>query len=307
MKKLMVLAVVCIVMSLLQAGVAQTKGVGQSGYVYGLGAEGLYAPSLPGPGFYIKDYNFYQASTTLKNSDGKDIPVGLNVGTFAVLPRFIYIPQKTFWGKSNFLLSLTTGATNIDLRETAVDYRAKGTHLIDPIVSVALGWHGKNYDLIAGSDNHIPVGAVGAAKPGNDEWTVIPSVGVTYYFDKKRKTNAYVLPRYEIHSAKRHSDVRMGDDFHVEFGAAHSVNPRMQIGPVGYAEWKVTQDSGKDITWDRTVKNHVVGLGPEVIMLLPSGLIVQMRGIAEFGAHGQVQSNSVHLDFTKKINVDAKK
>jgi hypothetical protein len=298
---LVALVVVC----LLSQASAQSTGIGQAGYVYGLGAEGLYASTLPGPGFYVRWYNMYGQATQMKNAAGNNIPLGLTLGTFATIPRIILVPKWKLLGGADFVTGITPAIANVDLKETATGYHGRSTHIGDPDFTFLLGWHGKKYDLAAGTELDVPLGAwngVDPTRPGNDEWTVIPSVGATYYFDKPKKTHATFIARTEFHTEKRHQNIKMGDDFHIEGGVGRAITRGVIVGPVGYAEWKITRDSGSDITWDRTVKNHVYAIGPEVMVVLPyPGCSLQLRGYSEFGAVGQTEKNSFVAILTKRF------
>lgn len=281
-----------------------TTGIGQPGYVYGLGAEGLYAASTPGPGFYVRWYNIYGQSTSLRNSQGNDVPVGLQLGTFATIPRLIWVPNTKILG-AYLITGVTPCIVNVDFKQSATGFHGRSTHIGDPDFTFLLGWHGPSWDAAAGTEVVAPLGAwngVDPTRPGSDQWTLIPSVGATYYFDKLKKTHATFIARWEFHTEKRHQDIKMGDDFHLEGGIGRAITRSIIVGPVAYAEWKITRDSGKDITWDRTVKNHVYAIGPEVMFVLScAGCSLQMRGYSEFGAVGQTQKNSFVAILTKRF------
>jgi hypothetical protein len=107
----------------------------------------------------------------------------------------------------------------------------------------------------------------------------------------------------EFHNTKRHEDVKMGDDFHFEWGFGKALNHTLTIGPAGYAQWKVTEDGGKDVTWDRTVKDRTFAAGPEVQLAFPKYMtFVSARGLAEFGARGRGQGTAVWLTVTHRFD-----
>ena len=56
------------------------------------GVEGIKGASLPPPGFYVRDYNYFYASHRLNDSNGKSAPPGdFDAFTYGNIPRVIWI------------------------------------------------------------------------------------------------------------------------------------------------------------------------------------------------------------------------
>lgn len=284
---------------------ASAAEAGKSGNVYTNGQEGVQGASLPPKGVYLRWYNLYYDTDTTKDAQGKAQNVGMQVGVFATVPRIIWTTPKKMLGGDVIFAGLVP-ITYQDARIDASNVHQHAAHLGDVDVSTLLAWHGKRYDLAAGADWVLPTGAWdanSAVKPGNDEFTIMPDLGGTYYFDAQRKWNASVLARFEYHTAKRKQDIHMGDDMHFEWGAARDLNkPGMKLGAAGYAQWKVTDDSGKDVTWTPTAHDRVFAAGPELDMPLPrTPYQMQMRGEVEFGARSRTAGEVLSVVFTRRM------
>lgn len=277
---------------------------GQSGNVYTNGSEGLLGATMPPRGVYFRWYNIYSSSDSMKDASGNGMDIGLKIGAFATAPRIIWVTPARVLGGDVVFAGLVP-ITYIDVKIGAENYHQHAAHIGDPDITTLLAWHGKQYDLAAGADWIFPTGAWDAAsqvKPGSNEYTIMPDFGGSYYFGSERKWNASVLSRFEHHTAKRDQDIQMGDDFHFEWGAARSLGKGMQIGPVGYAQWKVTDDSGKDITWTPTAHDRVFAAGPEFDMPIPrTKFMMQLRGEVEFGARSRPQNNVVGMVLTRRF------
>jgi len=291
--------------SLLCVVAASAGDLGQTGNVYPLGAEGIDAASIPPPGLYLRWYTFEIHATTLRDSTGNTVPVGFNVNVLATAPRLIWITKKKFLG-ADVGMDLLVPIEDINLKIAAESFKQNSVSIgdlyIDPVL---LSWHGKHYDAAVAPSFFAPTGTwdpQSATKAGSDEWTIMPTFGATWYPDAKKKWSASALGRYEFHATKEDVAVKMGDDFHVEYGLANAVRPTLKIGAVGYTQWKVTEDSGKDVTWDASVKDRVFASGVEVMKVFPKQMFfVQLRGLLEYGARGRSQGQAVILVLTKRL------
>ncbi len=301
--RLRLAAVVLAGLVLSLSGMAQ---VGKSGNQYHNGLEGVQGASVPPtPGVYLRWYNFYYSADTTKDANGKAQNVGLQVGAFATVPRIVWVTPKKL-AKGDVVFAALIPGTYEDVKIGAADVNQHAAHLGDVDLTTLLAWHGKQWDLAAGSDWILPTGAWDATsqvKPGSDEYTIMPDLGGTYYFDKNKKWNAGALARFEYHTAQRHQDIHMGDDMHLEWGAARALkHPGVQLGAAGYAQWKVTDDSGRNVTWTPTAHDRVFAAGPELDMPLPrTPYLMQMRGEIEFGARSRTAGEVINLTFVRRM------
>ena len=124
--------------------------------------------------------------------------------------------------------------------------------------------------------------------------------GATYYFDEEKTWSASILARYEVHTNKRHQDIRPGDDFHFEWGLGKTVMPGVDVGLAGYCQWQITDDHGADVMWDGSRHDRVFGAGPEISTFFPDlGLGVSFRVLREFGAANCPEGFAAVLTITK--------
>jgi len=281
-----------------------TAQTGKSGNQYHNGLEGIQGASLPPAGVYLRWYNFYYDADTTKDASGKAQNVDLQVGAFATVPRIVWVTPKTF-AKGDVVFAGLVPGTYEDVKIGAAGVNQHAAHLGDVDLTTLLAWHGKQWDLAAGSDWILPTGAWDATsqvKPGSDEFTIMPDLGGTYYIDK-RKWDASVLARFEYHTAQRHKNIQMGDDMHFEWGVARVLKyPGVQLGAAGYAQWKVTDDSGKEVTWTPSAHDRVFAAGPELDMPLPkTPYLMQMRGEVEFGARSRTAGEVFNVTFVRRM------
>ncbi len=62
----------------------------------------------------------------------------------------------------------------------------------------------------------------------------------------------------------------------------------------------MTDDSGSDVTWDKSVHDRVYAIGPEVSAFIPSAkLFVSFRSQWEFESRDRSEGNVTTLTFTK--------
>ena len=126
------------------------------------------------------------------------------------------------------------------------------------------------------------------------------TLGGTLYFDAEKTWSASILGRYETHSEQGDRDVTYGDDFHFEWGVAKTFSKFWDVGLAGYSQWQISDDSGSDVTWDKSVHDTVHAIGPEVNIFAPSWkLFVSLRILGEFGAEDRSEGNITTLTLTK--------
>jgi hypothetical protein len=128
------------------------------------------------------------------------------------------------------------------------------------------------------------------------------SLGTTAYLDQKKMWNAAVNFALEFNSEKRHTNIRVGDVGTFEGGLGRTFYKKvsgpipivMNLGLAGYAQFKVTGDSGSDIPLAlRGLKDHIFALGPEFNIFIPKpSLSLLARYEPEFGARNRTQGQT---------------
>ncbi len=268
--------------------------------VYPNGSEGIKAATLPPPGYYYKMYGIYYHADTLTDKNGDKLNVDFDLNLLANAHRFDWISDYELLG-AKFGADIIVPVLNVDLEIGAAKIHNSefglGDICIEPII---LAWHGPRFDAAFAAGIFMPTGKydkTDPASPGSDMWTGLFSVGGTLYFDDAKTWSASVLPRYEIHSRKRDTDVTPGDDFHLEWGVGKSFARIWEAGVAGYCQWQTTKDDP-----DTGVKDQVHAIGPEVNVTIPSWKsIIGIRSLFEFGAEDRPEGNITVLSFTKVL------
>src|SRR5208282_2374206 len=85
----------------LAVGLAALPGLlqAQPSAHYVPGSEGIKGASLPPPGVYARDYNYFYWADQLNDASGNKIgPADLDAFTYATIPRVIWITDTKFLG-----------------------------------------------------------------------------------------------------------------------------------------------------------------------------------------------------------------
>lgn len=284
-----------------------TAVAGPTGNEFTNGGEGIKVATVGPPGFYYRLYNFFYHTETLTGSNGKKVPANLNVSVFAQAHRPIWVTNIKILG-GDWLPNVVIPLVYNDFRAGSVtDKRySLGDCVVEP---VAIAWHGEQWDAVIGLMAWVPVGYYDPKRPGGagkGYWSGQFDAGGTYYPDKAKTWSLSWLGRYETHGKQRGHDVKLGDDFHFEWGVGKTlpfeIGPfkGFEVGAVGYAQFQVTNDSGKDATWDKHVHDRVFAAGPEINFIIPAlKTKVEMRTNFEFGAVDRTEGIMASLNLTR--------
>jgi hypothetical protein len=293
---------------LLAAALAALPGIlqAQPSAHYTPGVEGIKGASLPPPGVYFRDYNyFYWADQRNDASGNKNGPADLDAFTYANLPRIIWITDTKFLGGfvgvDAFLplvyqrasLNLGPGSSFSGNTFGVSDFFAEGT----------LSWHLKQFDFAVGSGVDAPTGdspskAGPATTPGLGYWTFMQTAGVTWYIDEEKTWAVSALNRYEFNTEQRDTDVIPGQTYTLEWGVSKSVCKEADLGVVGYYQQQVNPNSGESFS----SRSRVAAVGPEVSVMFPKQMFfVSLRYNYEFMAESRAQGNAITLTLTKRF------
>lgn len=273
---------------------------GERGH-YLTGAEGLRGGSLHPPGFYFRVYNLRYAAREIKDADGKSIPIDLDVVVNTAALRGQYITgHKIFGADYGFEGIVPLIYRDISVLGTGKEQFGVGDLVVSPLI---LGWHQGPVDLLLAATLYLPTGAYDPANstaPGRGFWTGQWTAGLTWYPDQQRDWFLSLRAIHETNSWQRSRDVRLGDDFHLEWGIGHRMAPQWDVGLTGYSRWQVTADRGADLPWDGQVKDRVQAIGPQVVWRMPGhGLGFGLRSQWEYGAVDTSQGNLTTFTVTK--------
>lgn len=271
---------------------------------YTVGVEGLKAGSVPPPGLYLSQYEVFYHADKFTDKDGEKMDMNFDLNVFASVSRLTWVTNFKVFGADFGVHAIVPFVdTNVEIGEDDDEVFNIGDIDICPVI---LAWHdtqNKRWDLACSYEFICPTGdSDNLADPGKDQWTHMISFGGTYFLGEDRSWNISALGRYEIHSEKDHSQVRAGNDFHIEWGVGKDINDKFGIGIAGYCNWQVTDDKGSDVTWKRGVHDRVYAIGPEITYVhKPWGCNISLRHHEEFGAVDRPEGHLTTLRIIKRF------
>lgn len=287
--------------SVVGALVTQAQAQLPVGSHYQPGAEGIKGASLPPPGVYLRDYNFFY---TADKVDG--LPVNANIFVYVQAPRLIWMTDWEIFGANYGMDVIVPFAyKDISLGSPFGDDHQFGLADIQ-VEPVLLSWHLKQFDLAAGYALWIPTGEFSArspqkqiASPGLGFWTHMLTLGAVWYPDEEKTWSLSLLNRYEINTEQDDTDVTPGNMFTAEWGLSKTIGKGVDVGMIGYYQQLVTKDDGHGASNE---KSHVVGLGPEVVGMIPKvNVIASLRYAYEVEVKDRPEGQLVTLTLTKRF------
>lgn len=268
---------------------------------YPPGVEGLKGPSLPPPGWYLRDYNLFYAADTYPGSGLNDFEALVYVNA----PRLIYMTETKVLG-ANYGMDVIVPFGYADVKGAGGLLKDTYFGLYDlQVEPILLGWHFARFDIGAGYSFWVPTGQSPDPRPplppgnaadlGKGFWSHMFTLGATWYVDAGKTWALSALNRYELH----HEDdagVQTGDSFTVEFGLSKTLAKVWDVGVTGYFQGQVTDgDLGPS-------HPSVVGVGPEVSLAIPKAMtFLSLRWVHEVAAHLRPEGDTVTLTVTKRF------
>ena len=277
------------------------------------GVEGLKCASVPPPGIYFRNYEVWYHATQVKDPNGDNLFIpdpgtrpGFKVDVLATVNRGIWVTDKIkdYIGCDYGVHGLVPVISeHLEMSRLGVDDTSTGVGdlMFSPVL---LSWHKKRFDLSFDYELYIPTGdrhqPRNLASLGKEFWTNLFTFGGTVYMDEKKTWTFSLLSRYEIHSEQHNTHVTPGNDFHFEWGVGKAFKEGFEVGPVGYCQWRVTNDTGPGAT--EFSRNRVYAAGVEGNYMIKSiGLGVVLRWEREFAARNRSEGMITTLNFNKRF------
>ncbi len=270
------------------------------------GVEGIKAASLPPPGVYFRDYNFFYTADRLNDTSGNRIaPANLETFTYGNLPRVLWITDVKFLGGylgvDGFLpiayhqaiLNPGPGATFNHRTIGIGDLFGEGT----------LSWHVKQFDFAVGSGVDAPTGDSPhqpgpTTMPGLGFWTFMQTAGATWYVDPAKTWAVSALNRYEFNTEQRYTHITPGQVYTLEWGVSKTLAKVYDLGVAGYYQQQVNGNSGTPVNG----RNRVAAIGPEISVAFPKPMLfVSCRYDYEFMSENRAQGQAATLTLTKRF------
>jgi hypothetical protein len=129
-----------------------------------------------------------------------------------------------------------------------------------------LDWKGKNYEIGVSYGIYCPTGFYdkdNIANVGMGFLTQQVQATGYYYPFGNHGTALMVRPTWEWNTKKIDKNVQPGQVCTLEYGIVHAINPRLELGLMGYNVWQVTEDQGS-AAMNKGVLDRVNGYGATI-------------------------------------------
>jgi len=279
---------------------AQYKGDDIPGFL------GLQSGTQPPPGLYLGNVVWVYPTSTIKDNSGRAVNLpGSLTSTAEILLVTVVTNYKLFGANLGGSVGFPFIKNRIELNSLDVNTPFAYT---DMFLGASLGWSLKRADISAGYNLYIPTGRFsqgGTDNTGLGQWGNEFTIGTTVYLDQKKLWNAAATFALEFHTDKSGTNINVGDMGTAQGGVGRTFYKKvsgpvpmiMNLGVAGYAQFKVTGDSGSDIPPAlRGYKDRVFGLGPEFNIYIPKPrLTLLVRYEPEFGARLRTEGQTFVL------------
>jgi hypothetical protein len=281
-------------------GQAQYKGDDIPGFL------GLQSGTQAPPGLYLGNVVWVYPTSTIKDNSGHAVHLpGSLTSAAEIILVSVVTNYKLFGGNIGASAGFPFIKNRIELNSLDVSTPLAYT---DMFLSTSLGWSLKRTDIMAGYNLYIPTGRFSQGANDNTglgQWGDEFTIGSTVYLDQKKLWNAAATFGLEFHTDKSGTNINVGDMGTVQGGLGRTFYKKvsgpvpmiMNLGVAGYAQFKVTGDSGSDIPPAlRGYKDRVFALGPEFNIYIPKPrLSLLVRYEPEFGARVRTQGQTLVL------------
>jgi hypothetical protein len=273
---------------------------------YPPGLEGIKAATLPPPGLYLRDYNWFYYADQVNDAGGNKIGAAdAKAFVYANVPRLVWITDvKLLDGYLGVDALVPLKYTELKANTQAGRYHDQTFGIGDVFVEGTWSWHLKQWDMSLGAGVWAPTGNFSMDNPtwaGSGYWGEMLTAGATWYPDQEKRWALSVLNRYEFNQEQKDTDITPGQAYTVEGGLSYGVSKTVDIGAIGYYQQQVTGDSG-GLWYMHRQSGRVAGIGPEVSAFFPSiTLGVSLRYAYEFLAESRLQGHTLTLTLTKRF------
>jgi hypothetical protein len=270
------------------------------------GFTGLQSGTQAPPGLYLGNVVWVYPTSTIKDNNGNSISLpGSLTSTAEIILVSLVTNYKLFGANIGGSVGLPFIKNRIQLDSLDVN---TGFAYTDMFAGASLGWHLKRADITAGYNLYIPTGKFspgGSDNTGLGMWGNEFTIGTTVYPDQKKLWNVAATFALEFHTDKSGTNINPGDMATIQGGLGRTFYKKvsgpipiiMNLGVAGYAQFKVTGDSGSDIPPAlRGFEDRVFALGPEFNIYVPKPrLTFVARYEPEFGARVRTQGQTFVL------------
>jgi len=273
------------------------------------GAEGLKAATLPPPGLWMRDYNYFYWADQINDAQGNKIGAAdAHAFVYANIPRLLYITDlQPLGGFIGVDALIPLAYTELKANTPAGPFNDQTFGVGDLFFEGTWSWHLKQFDLAFGAGVWAPTGDTSTENPtyaGKGYWGEMLTAGATWYPDEEKKWALSVLNRYEFNQQQQDvaNPLTPGQAYTVEGGLSYGILKGIDVGAVGYYQQLVTGDTGGGPNNPQRPHDRVAAVGPEISAFFPQWMLgVSLRYEYEFLAESRLQGNTVTLTITKKF------
>jgi len=260
---------------------------------YPNGVEGIKGATLPPPGIYLRDYNYFYTADTFDAG-----PPGFELFAYVQAPRLIWIsPFEVLGGYYGADVLVPLVYQDVKFGGRSWDKFGLGDIFVEPIT---LSWHRDQFDLGVGYGFWAPTGDFDPAEPaspGKGYWGHMLTAGATVFLDDAKSWSVSALNRYEINHENPDTKITPGDAWTLEVGLAKTFQQTIDLGVVGYLQTQTTRDRGEVANPNRA---WVYGVGPEANFFFPKHMFfASVRYVYEIDAALRPQGHMVNITLTK--------
>jgi hypothetical protein len=306
-----------IVVALAAALPGPQSGAGEIGHQGG----GAFNPGDyfgPPEAFIVSVYGNYYDTYALRDPDGnrltgfdifgERVDLDIEVQSLQIIPMIIWSPGIKFLGADVSSLWMPIyGQTSVGADLSAFGRRIR----IDDDVwgfqdsyaqPVWLTWRTAHWDVATAYGFWAPTGTYdpeGTDNTGSGFWSHVFRASAGWSPDGTRATQVVGSVAFEFNSDKQGLDLTPGSHLTLDFGARHSFSVHFEAGVYGFAQWQVTDDTGRDAV-DPGVRDRLFGAGLYMsYWFIPQRVGVLARQTFEFGARDRFEGSStaVGLNF----------
>lgn len=187
---------------------------------------------------------------------------------------------------------------------------------------VNLGWHFRHLDAVVSSGFMTPAGAYNSDELlniGFGHWSGMFGLGGIFYPDAEHTWSASVYAHYMLYGSQMGRNYTLGDEVPFEWGLGKSfslpgtVFQQLTFGPVGYAQWQVTNNAinfsptskiqAAAISTLENTRSETYAAGPAASLLTSFGLF-SLRWYEEFGAHATPSGQQLMFSYALACDPD---
>lgn len=267
------------------------------------GVLGIDAGVQGPPGLSVLYRLVYYQAGTLRDRNGDRVPVrgfDLDAVANALGLSLTLKPRGGPYLTATFAAPLSHVSVNSANPRVGIDRFGFADLFFQPL---KVGWRLPHVDLVTAYAVYVPTGRFslsGNGSVGSGAWTHQFSLGGAVFLDPYRRRRGSVLANYFVSQRKRGIDITRGNILQLQGGSGLLVVGPVTVGVAGYALWQTTGDRGSDLPRVvRGARDRVFGLGPEVIVLVPSlRLRAEARYEWDFGARSRPQGSILVFGLT---------